>query len=167
MADRRIVVDSLQLKYQGLVNVNEFYRIMDKWFREKGYDKYEKRTSEQIYKDGKQIEIEWEPWKKINDYAKSVMKIIFLITDIKDVNVTKDNHKVKTQQAKISITFMGYLETDWEHKWETKPILYFLRTIFDQFIYKAQLDKYYSLVGDEVQSLYTMTKGYLNINRYN
>ena len=47
MADRRIVVDSLQLKYQGLVNVNEFYRIMDKWFREKGYDKYEKRTSEQ------------------------------------------------------------------------------------------------------------------------
>ena len=48
MADRRIVVDSLQLKYQGLVNVNEFYRIMDKWFREKGYDKYEKRTSEQI-----------------------------------------------------------------------------------------------------------------------
>ena len=95
------------------------------------------------------------------------MKIIFLITDIKDVNVTKDNHKVKTQQAKILITFMGYLETDWEHKWETKPILYFLRTIFDQFIYKAQLDKYYSLVGDEVQSLYTMTKGYLNINRYN
>ncbi|MEK6921009.1 MAG: hypothetical protein AABX82_03945, partial [Nanoarchaeota archaeon] len=89
MVERRIVVDALRLNYQGLMDVNEFYRVMDKWFREKGFDKYEKRNFEQVLKEGRQIEIEIEPWKKINDYAKEVMKIIFLFTNVKDVVVMK------------------------------------------------------------------------------
>lgn len=166
MVERRIVVDTLRLNYQGLLDVNEFYRVMDKWFREKGFDKFEKRNFEQVLKEGRQIEIEIEPWKKINDYAKAVMKIVFLFTNVKDVVVMKDNHRVNMQQGKVAITFNGYLETDWESKWEGKPIIFFMRAVFDQYIYKINTDKFYSLVAEDTMHLYNMLKAYLNMQRY-
>ncbi len=166
MVERRIVVDTLRLNYQGLLNVNEFYRIMDKWFREKGFDKYEKRNFEQVFQSGRQIEIEIEPWKKISDYAKEVMKIIFLFTNVKDVVIEKDGHKINMQQGKVAVTFMGYLETDWEHKWEGTPWTFFLRAVFDQYIYKINTDKFYSLVAEDTMHLYNTLKAYLNLQRY-
>lgn len=65
MVERRIVVDNLRLNYHGLMDVNEFYRVMDKWFREKGFDKYEKRNFEQVLKEGIQIEIRLNHGKKL------------------------------------------------------------------------------------------------------
>ncbi len=166
MVERRIVVDTVRLNYQGLLNVNDFYRVMDKWFREKGFDKYEKRNVEQVFKEGRQIEIEIEPWKKINDYAKEVMKVVFLFTNVKDVTIEKDGHKMQMQQGKVAITFMGYLETDWEHKWEGTPWTFFLRAIFDQYVYKINTDKFYSLVAEDTMHLYNTLKAYLNLQRY-
>ncbi len=166
MAERRIVVDTLRLNYQGLVNITEFYRMLDSWFKQHGYEKYEKNVSEQVFKNTKQTEVIWEPWKKINDYAKIVIKMTILMTNIKEVVIKKDNKRVKTQQAKVLITFMGHLETDWEHKWEGNPVLYFLRAVFDQFVYKIHTDKYYSLVAEETDKMYAMMKAYLNLQRY-
>ena len=166
MAERTIVVDSLVLNYQGIFNLNEFYRITDKYFREKGFDKYEKRNEEQVLKDQRQISIQIEPWKKINDYAKEVIKMNYNFTNIKDVTVVKDKHRVVLQQGKVSIKMMGYLETDWEHKWEGNAVLFFIRAIFDQFIYKIQTDKYQGLVAEDCQHLYSIMKSYLNLQRY-
>lgn len=166
MPERTIVVDTLMLHYNGVFNLNEFYRIQDKFFREKGFDKYEKRNEEQVLKNHRQMMVEMEPWKKINDYAKEVMKINLTMTNVKDVVVVKDNHKVTLQQGKISMKFVGYLETDWESKWEGNPVLLFIRTIFDQFIYKAQMDKYQQLVAADVQHLYNMLQSYLNMFKY-
>jgi hypothetical protein len=166
MVERRIVVDTLRLNYQGLLNVNEFYRVMDKWFREKGFDKYEKRNFEQVFKTGRQIEIEIEPWKKMNDYAKAVMKVVFLFTNVKDVVIEKDGHKVNMQQGKVAVTFMGYLETDWENKWEGTPWTFILRAVFDQYVYKINTDKFYSLVAEDTMHLYNTLKAYLNLQRY-
>jgi hypothetical protein len=166
MVERRIVVDTLRLNYQGLLNVNDFYRVMDKWYREKGFDKYEKRNFEQVFESGRQIEIEIEPWKKCNDYCKEVMKVIFLFTNVKDVVIQKDGHKVNMQQGKVAITFMGYLETDWENKWEGTPWTFILRAVFDQYIYKINTDKFYSLVAEDTMHLYNTLKAYLNLQRY-
>ena len=166
MVERRIVVDTLRLNYQGLMDVNEFYRVMDKWYREKGFDKYEKRNFEQVLKDGRQIEIEIEPWKKTSDYAKCAIKINMLFTGIKDVIVKRDGHNVKMNQGKILLTFMGYLETDYEGRWESKAFLFFLRTIFDMYIYKIHTNKFESYVADETTHLYNTIKSYLNMQKF-
>ncbi len=166
MAERTIVVDSVLLNYNGLFDFNEFYRLMDKWFREKIFDKYEKRNEEQVFKDHRQIVFQIEPWKKVNDYCKEVMKITFTFTNLKDVVVVKDKHRVKLQQGKIKVKFMGYLETDWEHKWEGNPVLFFMRAVFDQFIYKVSTDKYQALVAEDTMHLYSILKSYLNLQRY-
>ncbi|MBS3122985.1 hypothetical protein J4434_08965 [Candidatus Woesearchaeota archaeon] len=149
MAERKIVVDTLRLNYQGLFNLNEMYMMIDKWLREKGYDKFERKNFEHVYKDGRQVEVEIEPWKKFTDYAKCSIKLNMLCTEVKDVVVKIDGKNVKMNQGKVLMTFMGFLETDYEHRWEQKAILYFLRTIFDLWVYKINTDKFEAFVAED------------------
>jgi len=166
LAERRIVVDNLRLSYEGLFNLNELYLIMDKWFRERGYDKFERKNFEHVYKEGRQIEMEIMPWKKITDYAKIQTKIIMLFTDIKDTVIQVDGKDVRMNSGKCLFTFQGYLETDYEHKWESKAVLLFIRAIWDMWISKINTDKYEAYVADETMHLYQTIKAYLNLNRY-
>ena len=57
MAERRLVVDHLRLKYEGLFNATELYKLIDKWLNEKAYDKRELRNQENVRPDGKYVEL--------------------------------------------------------------------------------------------------------------
>lgn len=163
MTEMYTVISDMKLEYEGLVNINDLYRVMDKWFREKGYDKYEKHNVEQHTKEGGEIEIEIEPWKKVSDYAIGYMKIKFLFTNVKDVVVVREGKKVKMQTARIQINFVTWLGTDWENKWNNHYLTIFARTIFDRYFYRKQLEKFMGIVQDDTHHLYTMLQNYLNV----
>jgi hypothetical protein len=166
MAERRIVIDNLMLQYEGLFEMRELYMLIDKWLRQKGYDKFEKRNHEHVHKEGKYIEIEMEPWKKITDYMKIVINIYVHAYNVKEVIVKKDNLDVKMNQGLIKIRFIGYMVTDYEDKWEGKPVFYFLRAVIDKWVYRVTSDKFESAVADDVKHLYQNIKAFLNLTRY-
>lgn len=166
MGERRIVVDNLMLQYEGLFDARELYLVMDKWFRQRGYDKFEKRNHEYNYKDSKYIEYELEPWKKFTDYVKCVINVYVHIYNMTNVTVKRDGHDVKLNQGKIKVRFMGYLVTDYEGKWEGKPLFYFIRAVVDKWIYRVSADKYEGGVADEVKHLYQNIRAFLNMYRY-
>ena len=166
MGERRIVIDNLMLQYEGLFELRELYMMVDKWLRQKGYDKFEKRNHEHVLKEGKYIEIELEPWKKITDYAKIVINLYFHCYNVKEVIVKKDGQDVKMNQGKIKIKFVGFLVTDYEDKWEGKPIFYFLRAVMDKWVYRVASEKYEAAVAEDVKHLYQNVKAFLNLFRY-
>jgi len=166
MAERRIVVDNLYLVYEGLLNINDFYLVIDKWLREKGYDKCEKRNSEQVYKDGRQIELELEPWKKITDYARIVINMTFWMSNLKEVQVKKDKYTIKMMQGKVTVRMIAYLDTDYEGMWEGKPVFYLFRHIIDKWVYRVDVRKYESAVADDAFHLYNTMKSFLNLYRF-
>ena len=166
MVERRIVVDTLRLHYQGVLNIVEFMDFVDKWLRENGYYKQINKTDEKVFKENRQVEIELTPWKKIDENAKIVIQIMFLFSNVKDVVVKKDGQRKKLQQAKVAITFMGLMESDWEHKWEGKPFYWLIYSLIDQFVWKIHSDKYYGLVAEECGDLHKQMKAFLNLYRY-
>lgn len=166
MAERRLVVDNLRLSYEGLFNLNEMYLIMDRFFKERGYDRLERKNYEHVEKDGRQIELEIGPWKKISDYAKIQTNHIIVIKDMKDVVIEVDGRKMNMNKGRILISFNAYLETDHESRWENKAILLFFRAVWDMWISKLNTDKYEAYVADETMHLYQTVKSYLNLNRY-
>jgi hypothetical protein len=166
MSERRIVVDNLYLVYEGLFNVNDFYLTLDKWLREKGYDKFEKRNSEQVYKDGRQIEMEMEPWKKITDYARITINMTLWMTNLKEVMVKKDKYNVKMTQGKITLRMIAYLDTDYENMWEGKPYYFFIRSVIDKWVYRVDVRKYESACADDAFHLYNTLKSFLNLYRF-
>ncbi|MBD3310504.1 hypothetical protein GF351_04750 [Candidatus Woesearchaeota archaeon] len=166
MAEREVIVDKMRITYEGLFDVKEFYKFIDVWFREKGYDKKDVKNIEKVTPEGKYIELELEPWKKITDYAKNVIKLRIFMTDIKEVEVEQDNKKVKLNQGKVHMVFDAFLETDYENRWEMKPTFFFIKTIFDRFFYKPYTSGYQANVLNDVNQLAANVKAFLNLYRY-
>jgi len=166
MAERRIIIDNLVLQYEGLFNIKDMYLIIDKWLRQKAYDKFEKKNYQHELKDGTYVEIELEPWRKISDYAKIVQNIYIHCFNVKKVVVKKDGQDVQMNQGKVNIRFIGYLVTDYEGKWESKPVFYFLRAVMDKWVYRVSADKYEAFVAEDVKHLYQNIRAFLNLYRY-
>ena len=166
MTEREIVVDKLTLTYEGLFSVKELYKVIDSWLAEKSYDKRENKNYEVVNPDGKYIELELEPWKKITTYAKNVFFIRIYCMNVKDVEIEKDGVKMKLNQGKVHIVFDAYLETDYENEWEGKAIFYFLRQVFDKYIFKPFTDGFENGVKEDLMHLHDRIKSFLNLYRY-
>ena len=142
------------------------YRSIDSWFYEKGYDKWEHKNFEQVLPNGKDIEIELLPWKKTTEYFKNTIKIRMKFTNVKDIEIEKEGVKLKLNQGKVMIVLDGYLESDYENKWEKMPVLYFIRTIFDKYIFRAHFHQYEKWLINDVNMIHSRIQRFLNIYRY-
>ncbi len=165
MAERDTVIDKLRLTYEGLFDVKELYNLIDTFFEDRNYDKREIRNIEVVKEDGKYVEIELEPWKKYTDYYRNIIHIRIIMSNIKEVEIEKDKQKIKVNQGKVQFIFDGYIETDYENRWESKPLFFFIRTIFNKNIYRPFTMGYHASVRNDVNALYQQIKAFLNVYR--
>ena len=165
MAERELLVEN-KVGYEGLFSVKELYRLIDAFFREKGYDKREIKNSEKVTPEGKFIEVEMMPWKKVTDYAKNEIWMRIIIENLKEVEVEKNGVKVKLNQGSLKIVFYGYLTTDYENRWEQKPMFFFIRTLFDKFFLKQYVDDFKKNLLGDVNLIRNQVDGFLNLYRY-
>ena len=163
MAEREVLIDKMRLTYEGLFEVVELYKLIDRFFKEKGYDKRERHNSERVTPAGKFIELELEPWKKITDYTSNVIKLRIVLSDITEVVIKKKGVKVKLNKGKARIVFDAYSETDYENRWEGKPLFFFIRTILEKYIFKPYTDGNRSNVMDDCNHLYNKIKSFFNL----
>ncbi|MBW2970749.1 hypothetical protein KY320_01160 [Candidatus Woesearchaeota archaeon] len=166
MSEVKIIVDGMTLSYEGLFDAAELYKMIDQFFWEKGYDKREIQNMEKVEQTGKYIELELQPYKKLSDYAKVIIRIYIRMFDVKEVEVEKDGQQIRLNQGRLNLIFDGFLETDYEGRWESKPMYVFMRTVFDKFIYKTYTAKYESILTEEIHHLHSQIKSFLNLYRY-
>jgi len=166
MAEKKLVVDQMKLNYEGIFDLNGLYRTIDAWFYEKGYDRYEQKNYEQVLPTGKDIEIELLPWKKTTDYFKNILRIRMKFVNVKDVEIEKQGVKLKLQQGRIMMIFDAYLESDYEHKWDEKPMFFFIRTLFDKYIFKGYFAKAEKWVINDLFDIHGRIQRFLNLYRY-
>ena len=166
MTETKIVIDNLSLNYEGLFSAKEYYRLVDSFMQEKNYNKKEVLNTEKVESSGKFIEMEVEPYKKVSDYAKIVIRVRTKMFNVKEVEVEKDGHKLTLNQGKVNILIDGILQTDYENRWTNRPFWIFLRTIYDKFIYKTYIDQFDNEVMRDVNQLHTQLKAFFNLYRY-
>ncbi len=166
MAERLILVDKERLEYEGLFDAKEFYRVMQAWAEDKGYWLIEGKHTESIKTEGKWVDMEFAPFKKFTDYAKSVIKIKVQYQRMKDVVVERDGKKHKMQEGKVVALLDGILETDYEHRWETKPVYYVLRTLFEKYVFTPFVSGFEQTVKNDTYALKDNMKAFLNMSKY-
>ncbi|MCX6709494.1 MAG: hypothetical protein NTV63_00880 [Candidatus Woesearchaeota archaeon] len=166
MSEKAPVVENLSLSYSGLFNAKELYSTINSWFKEKGYDRREIKNEEHVYPQGKFIDIELQPYKKVSDYAKIVIRIQLTMKDVKDVDIEKEKHKLRLNQGRVDFTFDSYLETDYESRWEQTPFYFLLRTIYDKFIYRSYTRRFEEKASSDLKELYEEIKSFLNMARF-
>ncbi len=166
MAEKKIVVEEQTLDYKGLFDTKELYAEIDQWIREHGYDRYEKKSNEEVTEDGRKLFIELEPWKKLSDYCKSELNIEITMDEITDVEVEHDGITEELQRGSIHVNVQGRLITDYENKWEGTPLYQFIRTVIDKFIRKTQTEEFENECAQDCDDLREEMKAFLNLFRY-
>jgi len=166
MVERRIINDTTQISYSGLFNVGELYSHIDSWVRERAYTQREKKKAEKITESEKHIEYEFEPFKKVTDYATYIINVVIKMDNVKEVVVEKSGTKVKMNKGDVTAEFMSFLELDYEHRWEKKPAFYFIRALFDHFIYKVHTERLEPALSTDTNDLISSIKSFLNLNKH-
>ena len=162
MAERELIVDKERVEYSGPFEMLDFYKLFEAFAVDKNYDRKELKHSESVTKEGKFIEIELEPWKLLTDYAKSIIHVRIQLSNVKDIMVSGK----KLQTGNIKMIFDGILETDYEARWEGKPLLLFLRTLYDKFIYKTISGGFEKIVKDDTMHLIDLANSFLGLYKF-
>jgi hypothetical protein len=166
MSDLRIIVDHLQLDYSGIMDVKGLFKMINRWLMERHFQKKEDKNHELNQPDGKYIEYEISHWKKISDYTRYVYKIRALFQGIKKVEISRDKKKEKLDQGRVLFIFDGFIEHDYEHRWDERPFFVFFRTLYDKFIYKAYTERFEHRLTHDVHNLYNEIEKFLNTYRH-
>jgi len=164
MAEVQIVCKNKVVKYSGLFNVNTVHKFLMQWLRENGFTNFEERTEEQVFPEGRQIIYNYKPFSKFTDFAKAVIYLNVTMSNINDVTVDVDGQKKQMQKGDIEIDISGYIETDYNNKWETKPFYYFFKIVSEKFFLGGHRSYYNKFVTGKCESLYEDTKAMLNIH---
>ena len=163
MSEKYLVVDQLKLTYEGLFDAHGVYKLIDGWFYEHGFDKNEKLNQEVITPNGKDIHLELRPWKKLTDYANKLINVRIYMKNIKEVEIERGKEKLKMNQGAVLIIFDATMQVDYEDKWDATPFLYFIRMMYDKYVYRRYMDQFEADLIDDLNRLYAQVKTYLNI----
>jgi len=166
MPEQKLVIEGIEIGFEGVMNIKEIYKILDDWLNDNNYDKNELVNVEYLRPEGKYIELVLEPNKKVSDYVKNIIKIKAVAKNVKDVEIEQDGKKKKMQEGNLSIMFRGILETDYEGRWEQKATIFFLRVLVDKYIYKFYTDRFESALAKDVREISTQAKSFLNLYKY-
>ncbi|MFC1698073.1 hypothetical protein ACFL1H_07050 [Nanoarchaeota archaeon] len=166
MVEQYGVVDHKTIEYEGLLDIKEFYKSIDEWFAQQGYDKVEKMTSESVTEEGKHIELDIAPILGFTDYAQSLMDIKLIFDGVKEVEIEVDGEKRRMSQCKAIIIIDAFLQTDYEGRWEEKPAMMIIRTFFDKFFLRSETGKYKKHIADDVNRFATFVTTFLNLYKY-
>ncbi len=166
MSEKEIVSPESTVSYEGLFEPKELFRIIQKWLKENHHDFVEKEAFEKAIDNKRFVKYSLESFKKINDYAKFIIKLKITLSNLEDVVVEHENQKLPMCKGKVSVSLTGILESDYENRWETKPVYFFLRTVFNKFIFKTEMSYLKNRLKGEINGLKFEIKSFLNLYKF-
>ena len=149
------------------LNMKEVFRIIDKYFRTKGFDK--KITFDEEYQTdkGKYIHVKSEHYKKTDSYVRLQTRLWIYANELVDVEKEVDGVKIKTGHGKLSITFDAFLQTEYFSLMDDKKPMYFLfRVLYEQYLARPRIVYWENVARHVVTELKTELAGYLNLNKF-
>lgn len=153
-----------KFKFTGIFDFKETYNFLYKWLNDYGYILIqEKNYVEKITPEGKIVEIKWEAKKKVSDYFRFFLKIDWLVTGMTNVEAERNGVRVKMNKGNVEIKTTGFLEKDYEHRWEVSAASKFLRGIYDRYIIRSRIESYERKIIEEVDELVAQGKSYLEL----
>ena len=156
------VVKDLIINQKTQFNLIELYKTLKYWFEINGYSFFEKEYEDIVKSGKKDVVIKWEGSKPIDDYSKFYVYLKFKVKDYEIIETTKE----KIIEGSLKISFSSDILTDYEERWENKPIWKFLRGVSDKFFTERRRKIYEKELKDNTYDLFNKTKSFLNLYKF-
>lgn len=150
-----------KIVHAGIFDFKDVYRFLYEWLTSYEYTVIEKKYSEKVKAEGKDIGIEWLCLRKISDYFRFRIKVSIKVIGMVSVEVMRASVKTTRDKGEIEIKIGSYLERDYEHKWEVNPFFKFLRGLYDRYIIVSRIEHYEDTLAAEIDEIIAQSKAYL------
>jgi hypothetical protein len=162
MGDYRIFVDNLRLSYEGAFEASHLFRTIFTYLFDKGYDSKPLKEFQYDTPTGKAMEWQASPWKKITDYMRLEGGIRVIITDMVKKEMVLNGRKMLVDHGKVLIILNWYMETDYDMRWEDRPMFQFIRVLYDKWVFKDYTQRYEFICADHANQLYALLRRLFN-----
>ena len=142
MIQQKLLVDQLRLGYNGILKIDDFLNTTEDWKSDHHMDKEIKKIGHFVTPSGKQYEWFVELWKKPEEYAKQVLRVRALFNNIVNIDIQRGKYITTMDQAKCLIIFDSYLESELDHRWQSKPLHHFFRGVVDKIVWKYYTNRF-------------------------
>ena len=136
MGESYIVSGEEEIKYKGIFDAQEYYKLIINWLDEHEYEINIKVNSEESKVDGRYSLVKLKAEKEVNDYIKKVMKIGIKLGGILDVDANYKGKDYTLEKGKASFEVMGLIESDYEDNWKDSVLKWFIRSFIDKYLFK-------------------------------
>ena len=157
------------LRYKGVFDINELYKIVHDWLISRGYQVHEsKYKSIMLQTGGKERSFDWNAHRKVTDFVMYWMNIHFQFQDVMDIEVVKDGQTKKLQRGLILIRITPGLEVDFAERMGRSKFHKTMMSFLMTHMWKKKYDtlwedklrfKSYELMNVIKETLNFMTKG--------
>ncbi|MDO8623355.1 MAG: hypothetical protein Q7R52_03845 [archaeon] len=163
MAEKQTIFSN-KIKVDGVFLFKEFYKFCYDWIVDnEGFLLAEKKYAEKISGNSKNIDVEWEGMKKVTDYFRFDIKIVFKVVNLTEVEITNGNEKIKTNKGSVEIKVTGTLVRDYDGKFEKNAFQKFLRGVYEKYIIKARVDEFEGKLIGVCTEFLAQAKSYLDL----
>ena len=155
---------SSKIKSVGIFLFKDFYRFCYDWLIDEtdlliSEDKY----TEKLDGDSKNIDIQWTGIRKVTDYFKFEIKVVFRILGLTNVEISRNNTKIKTNKGNIEVKVKGTLIRDWQGKFEAKAFRKFLRSIYEKWVIPSRIEQFEEKLITDCNEFLSQAKAYLDL----
>jgi len=162
----RDTIFKTSLKKVGIFDFKDFYKFCYQWVVEEignwttfSEDKY----SEKIKPKGKEIDVEWNGTKKITDYFRFDIKVVFEVKYLNEIEIVEKGKKIKTNEGEVKLKVEGYLVRDYDGKFEKTASLKFLRSLYEKWVIKSRVDQFEGKVFGDCNEFLSQAKAWLDL----
>ena len=156
-----------ELTFEGLFTVKELFRIIDKYFALKRFDKKIVFDEEFDTEKGKYFHIKTHHYKKVDSYIRMMTRFWVYVNEYKYVEKEVKGQKIKTAHGKLTILFDAFLQTDYFELFDdTKPFYFLFKVFYEKFIARARIAHWDTVSKHIVNEIRTEIASYLNLNKF-
>jgi len=161
-----VKITQTRIKFSGLFDLGEFYRLLYDIIKSMGYLISESKYTHKASPGGDKVELEWNCFKKVDDYAQFHIFARALITDLQKVQVKVDEATATKNKGDAELELTCSVVTDYENRWETNPISKFLKGIYDIYFYKSTFDTWVTKITSEMHTVENEMKSFFRMERF-
>jgi len=171
----------VEAKFIGALHFRNLYKMMHDWIVEHEYggEKEERTRHDYDFPEALYWESRSQPtgsevwvWWRCNyvpedqPFYRRVLRIDIHAVRMRDIEIMQDNKKYPVQWAEFKVTIHGLLETDYEKKWESSPLMKLIYNIFVQRIMWKDLQSRKKEVLSDMYKLQTVIKQFYDTQNF-
>ena len=155
------------LNYEGLFSMKEVFRIIDKYYRTKAFDKKIIFDEEYHTPKGKYVHVKSEYYKKTDSYIRLQSRLWIYANNLVEVEIEANGQKIKTNKGQLQIIFDAFLQTEYFEIWDdSKPMYFLFRVLYEQYLARPRIKYWENVARHITNELKTEVAGYLNLNKF-